>query len=49
MLFRRFDIDSASFTDFEADFADFLDQIEAWKASAAPARPVGPPSLMIFP
>ena len=49
VLFRRFDIDSASFADFEADFTEFLDQVEAWKDSAAPARPLGPPSLMIFP
>lgn len=49
VLFRRFDIDSVSFADFESDFIEFLDQVEAWKASAAPVRPVGPPSLMIFP
>lgn len=49
VLFRRFDIDTASFADFEADFTEFLDQVEVWKASAAPARPIGPASLMIFP
>ncbi len=49
VLFRRFDIDSLSFADFEADFAEFLDQVDLWKASSAPARPMAPPSLMIFP
>ena len=49
VLFRRFDIDAASFADFETDFTEFLDQVEAWKASASPSRPIGPASLMIFP
>lgn len=49
VLFRRFDIDQLSFVDFEADFSEFLDQIELWKASSVPARPMAPPSLMIFP
>ncbi len=49
ILYRRFDIDALSFADFEADFTEFLDQVERWKASSAPARPIGPASLMIFP
>jgi hypothetical protein len=49
VLFRRFDIDAASFAEFEAGFTDFLDQVERWKASAAPVRPIGPASVMIFP
>lgn len=49
VLFRRFDIDSLSFADFETDFSDFLDQVELWKASSSPVRTMAPPSLMIFP